>query len=246
MMTVHPKRIAMWSGPRNISTAMMRAWGNRPDAFVTDEPLYSHYLKETGLPHPGAAEVIAHDESDWRKAVAWLTGPVPENKTVWFQKHMSHHLLPHIELEWLDQVTNCFLIRRPAEMLTSLIAITPHPTLPDTGLPQQKKLFAWVRRRSGTIPPIVDAREVLENPRGLLQKLCTAVGLEFTEAMLHWPPGRRATDGIWAKHWYASVEQTTGFEPYQAKNKPVPPEFQGLLRDCEAIYQELYQNRLTA
>jgi hypothetical protein len=243
-MTVHPTRIAMWSGPRNISTAMMRSWGNRPDTFVTDEPLYAHYLKETRLPHPGAEEVIAHDENDWRKVVSFITGPIPQGKAIWFQKQMSHHLLSHIEMDWLDRVTNCFLIREPKEMLTSLIAVTPNPKLPDTGLPQQVKLFDWVRKKSGEIPPVVDARDVLENPRGVLEKLCTAVGVAFADAMLHWPPGRRATDGIWAKHWYASVENTTGFQPYKPKNDPVPVEFIGLLKECETLYQQLHRHRI--
>ncbi len=244
-MTPLPKRIAMWSGPRNISTAMMRAWENRPDTFVTDEPLYAHYLKETGAPHPGAAEVIAAGETDWRKMVAFLTGPIPEGKSVWFQKQMSHHLLPHIELDWVEKLTNGFLIREPREMLTSLIAVTPRPKLHDTGLPQQVKLFEWLQARTGKTPPVVDARDVLENPRGLLTKLCAASGVEFTGAMLSWPPGPRKTDGVWARHWYASVEQTTGFGHYQPKAKPVPAAFRGLLEECETLYQKLHAHRLT-
>ena len=244
-MTPLPKRIAMWSGPRNISTAMMRAWENRPDTFVTDEPLYAHYLKETGAPHPDADEVIAAGETDWRKVVAFLTGPIPEGKSVWFQKQMSHHLLPHIELEWVERLTNGFLIREPREMLASLIAVTPQPKLSDTGLPQQVKLFEWLRKRTGKTPPVVDARDVLENPADLLTKLCAAVGVEFTDAMLSWPPGTRKTDGVWAKHWYAIVEQTTGFGRYQPKAKPVPAAFSGLLEECETLYQKLHAHRLT-
>lgn len=236
----------MWSGPRNISTAMMRAWENRPDTFVTDEPLYAHYLKETGAPHPGADEVIAAGETDWHRVVAFLTGPIPEGKTVWFQKHMSHHLLPHIELDWVDRLTNAFLIREPREMLTSLIAVTPHPKLPDTGLPQQIQLFERLQKRTGKIPPVIDSRDVLENPRGILTALCAAVDLPFTTAMLSWPAGRRKTDGIWATHWYASVEQTTGFGPYQPKSKPVPAEFTTLLKECEFLYKKMHAHRLTA
>ena len=158
-MKAASKRIAMWSGPRNISTALMRSWGSRPDSFVTDEPLYAHYLNETHAPHPGADEVIAHGETDWRKVVAYLTGPIPGGKSIWFQKHMSHHLLPHLELAWLDDVINCFLIRDPRAMLTSLIAVTPHPQLPDTGLPQQVQLFERMRQRTGETPPVIDSRD---------------------------------------------------------------------------------------
>src|SRR3954454_15226397 len=160
-----PLRIAMWSGPRNISTALMRSWGNRPDTVVCDEPLYAHYLRQTGIAHPGAAEVIAHHESDWRKAVAALVGEVPDGKAIFYQKHMAHHLLPQVGRDWLGQVTHAFLIRDPREMLTSLLRILPNPTLPDTGLPQQQEIFAWVRAHTGRVPPVVDAREILENSR---------------------------------------------------------------------------------
>ena len=132
-----PRHIAMWSGPRNISTAMLRSWGNRQDTFVCDEPLYAHYLEQTGLDHPGAREVIEHHETDWRKVVRWLTGPVPEGRRLFYQKHMAHHLLPDIGREWLTDLTHCFLIREPREMLTSLIRKTTQPTLEDTRLPQQ-------------------------------------------------------------------------------------------------------------
>ena len=245
-MSEGPLRIAMWSGPRNISTALMRAWGNRPDTFVTDEPLYAHYLRETGLPHPGADEVIRCGEPDWRAAAAWLTGPVPEGKAIWYQKHMSHHLLPQIGREWLGQLTNCFLIREPREMLTSLIRIYSDAGLPDTGLPQQVELFLRERERTGAIPPVLDARDVLNDPRGMLSGLCERLGVEFTDRMLSWPPGPRATDGVWAKHWYSAVERTTGWEPYTPKPDPVPAHLSGLLEECEALYQQLYVHRIQA
>ena len=237
-------RIAMWSGPRNISTAMMRSWGNRLDTFVCDEPLYSHYLQQTGLPHPGADEVIAHHERDWRKVVEWLTGPIPQSKAVFYQKHMSHHLLPHLDRSWLLKLTNCFLIREPREMLTSLIKITPRPTLLDTGLPQQLEIFNLVRDHTGDVPPVLDAQDVLHDPRRLLAQLCDRVGVCFDDRMLQWPPGPRDTDGIWAKHWYKEVEASTSFRPYRPKPDPLPHGFEDLYRACRAIYDELYSYRL--
>src|SRR5436190_9738229 len=156
-----PVRIAMWSGPRNISTAMMRSWGNRPDTFVCDEPLYAHYLQKTGYDHPGADEVIASHEPDWKKVVEWLTGPVPGGKPVFYQKHMAHHLLPEIERDWLASLTHAFLIRDPREMLLSLVKVMPHPAALDTGLPQQLELFRSVRAATGHTPPVIDARDVL-------------------------------------------------------------------------------------
>ena len=239
-----PLRIAMWSGPRNISTALMRAWGNRPDTAVCDEPLYAHYLQATGLDHPGAAEVIAHHEPDWRKAVAALLGPVPGGKAIYYQKHMAHHLLPHIERDWLGHLTHAFLIRDPREMLVSLAKVLPQPTTEATGLPQQVEIFEWVRSRTGAIPPVVDARDVLLDPRRVLSLLCERLGVEFSEAMLSWPPGRRDTDGIWAKYWYDNVEKTTSFQPYVPRQEPVPEHLQGLLEQCLTHYEALHRHRL--
>lgn len=237
-------RVAMWSGPRNISTAMLRSWGNRPDTFVCDEPLYAHYLATTGVDHPGRDEVIAHHEGDWRKVAAWLTGPVPQGKRVFYQKHMAHHLLPNIDREWLGGLTHCFLIRDPREMLTSLIRVLPHPTIEDTGLPQQIGIADFLRASGRPAPPIVDSRDVLEDPRGMLTKLCDALGVEFMDEMLSWRAGPRVTDGIWARHWYDAVLESTGFAPYRPKKEAVPDEFGELLSTCVEYYDRLYERRL--
>ena len=234
----------MWSGPRNISTALMRSWGNRPDTAVCDEPLYAHYLLSTGLGHPGAAEVIAHHEPDWRRAVEGLIGPVPGGRAIYYQKQMAHHLLPHVGREWLGHLTHTFLIRDPREMLPSLARVLPSPALADTGLPQQVEIFRWVRDRTGRVPPVVDARDVLEDPRRSLGLLCEALGAPFEEAMLSWPPGRRPTDGIWAKYWYDAVERSTSFQPYAPKTEPLPQHLRGLLDECLTHYDELHRNRL--
>jgi len=234
----------MWSGPRNISTAMMRAWGNRADTFVCDEPLYAHYLNVTRKPHPGMEEVIAAGETDWRTVTDWLTGDVPEGKRIFFQKHMAHHLLPSMERDWIGRLENVLLIREPKEMLTSLIKATPDAELEDTGLPQQLGLFAWLTERNGAAPAVIDARDVLENPREMLSLLCQRFGVDFSESMLSWPAGPRATDGVWAKYWYHEVEKSTGFRPYKAKNEEVPEHWRGMLAECERIYAELYAARL--
>lgn len=239
-----PLRLAMWSGPRNISTAMMRSWGNRADTFVCDEPLYAHYLRETGIAHPGREEVIAHQENDWRRVADWLTGPVPESKAIFYQKHMAHHLLPDISRDWLGDLTHAFLIREPREMLTSLLRFLPHPGVADTGLSQQIEIFEWVKERTGQTPPVVDSVDVLNHPRETLSTLCAALGVPFDEAMLSWPPGPRDTDGIWAKWWYAAVEKTTSFQPYKPKPDAVPDELSEVLAECETIYQRLAAHRL--
>jgi hypothetical protein len=242
----NPVRIAMWSGPRNISTALLRSWGNRPDTYVTDEPLYAHYLHTTGYDHPGAAEVIASQPTDWREVAAWLAGPVPLGKRVWYQKHMAHHLLPVIQRGWLESLTNCFLIREPREMITSLLRILPLPTLADTGLPQQWSLFEAEAERTGTTPVVLEAKDVLADPRRMLTTFCAVLDIPFTEAMLTWPAGPRETDGVWAKHWYGAVERSTGFQPYQPKPDLVPAEFSELLAECEQLYARLYEYRLRA
>lgn len=240
-----PVRIAMWSGPRNISTAMMRAWGNRPDTFVCDEPFYAHYLFATGREHPGAAEVIAAGEKDWRKVVEQLTGDVPHGKQVFYQKQMTHHLLPQIDRAWLGAVTNCFLIRDPRDVIVSYIKKNNDPALEDVGFVQQAEIFDWVRAHFGAVPPVIEAREVLENPRRILGLLCEAVGVEFSESMLSWPPSLRETDGIWAKHWYGEVEASTTFRrPSAREPAPVPERLREVHDRCRECYEELYRHRL--
>lgn len=237
-------RIAMWSGPRNISTAMMRAWENRPDTWVVDEPLYAHYLTQVQVNHPGVDEVIAAGDTDWRHAVSGLLGEIPRGRAIYYQKHMAHHFLPHLRGDWVLGLTNAFLIRHPAEMLVSLAAKMGPPSLRDTGLPQQVEIFRLVRERLGTTPPVLDAEDVLRDPRGSLIRLCAAVGVEFSEKMLAWPAGPRETDGVWSKYWYDAVERSTGFEPLQPRSRSVPQELEPLLAECLPNYEELSQYRL--
>lgn len=241
----NPTRIAMWSGPRNISTAMLRSWENRPDTWVVDEPLYAHYLTQVTVGHPGVEEVIAHHDTDWQRVVADLGGPVPEGRAIYYQKHMAHHWLPHLRGDWVMRLSNAFLIRHPAEMLTSLAAKMGAPALRDTGLAQQLEIFGFVRDGTGTTPPVLDAEDVLRDPRGVLERFCVAVGVPFSERMLSWPPGRRATDGIWAKYWYDAVERSTGFEPYRSRPRTVAPELEPLFRECMPLYEELRRYRLS-
>lgn len=242
-----PIRIAMWSGPRNISTALMRAWENRPDTVVHDEPFYAHYLAATGIDHPGWEEIIAADERDWRQVVAQVAdAPLPSGKAIYYQKHMTHHMLDAIDMGWLGRLTNCFLLRSPAEVINSYIKVRPDVTLFDIGFAQQLRIFRLVRDETGQTPPVIDSRDVLENPRQSLTLLCQAVGVPFDERMLAWPAGPRASDGVWAKYWYAAVEASTGFEPYRPKTQTVPPHLNGVLAEAQEIYAELYHYRLKA
>jgi hypothetical protein len=245
MSKTQPVRIAMWSGPRNISTAMMRAWGNRPDTIVCDEPFYAFYLKATGRDHPGAAEVVARGETDWRKVIGQLTGPIPDRKRILYQKQMTHHLLPEVDRNWLGAVTNCFLIRDPAEVIISYIKKNNDPTLEDIGFVQQAEIFDRVCADIGAVPPVVDARDVLEDPAKILRLLCEAIGVEFTDSMLSWPPGLRETDGIWAKHWYGEVANSTGFrKPRPKAPATVPQRLRSIYDRSRAFYDRLYEHRL--
>lgn len=239
-------RLAMWSGPRNVSTALMRAFDARDDSVVCDEPLYAHYLAETGLEHPMAAEIIARHEADWRAVAAWLTGPVPDGTRVFYQKHMAHHLLPGIERGWLDGLTHAFLVRDPAAMLASLVQVLPEPRVEHTGLPQQVELFERLCAGDGPPPPVIDSADLLRDPAGVLAALCEAVGLPFQERMLSWAPGPRETDGCWGPHWYANTWASTGFAPHTPRQPRVPAALDDVLAQCRELHARLHARRLTA
>jgi hypothetical protein len=237
----------MWSGPRNISTAFMRSWESRPDTLVVDEPFYAHYLLATGIDHPGRDEVLAHHETDWRRVVDALLAPLPPGVRVFYQKQMSHHLLPHMGREWLGAVTHAFLIRDPAPMLLSLGEKLGEFDISATGLPQQVEIFDYVRRATECVPPVVDAADLLAAPAPMLRALCASLGIPFDERMLSWPPGPRATDGVWAKHWYERVERSTGFEPAEAAcDRTLPGQLAELEARCRPLYEQLYAHRLRA
>ncbi|MCY4090162.1 MAG: hypothetical protein OXF62_05045 [Caldilineaceae bacterium] len=238
-------RIAMWCAPRTISTALMRAWENRTDTVVIDEPFYAHYLQSTGIDHPGRDEIIASYETDWRVvACGLIEDPLPDGVAICYQKQMAHHMLDHIDLDWACKLTNCFLLRAPEEVITSYIKVRPEPTLQDLGFPQLMRLFEAVRTRTGTVPPVIDSQDVLRDPREMLSRLCRAVSVPFSERMLSWPSGRRESDGVWAPYWYGAVEKSTGFAPYRPKEEPVPLYLQGLLDEAQEIYRELHRFRL--
>jgi len=238
-------RLAMWSGPRNISTAFMRSWENRPDTLVVDEPFYAHYLLATGLDHPGRDEVIARHEADWRRVFETLLAPVPPGTRVFYQKQMAHLVLPHMGREWLGSMTHAFLIRDPAPMLASLSDKLGDFEIEATGLPQQVEIFDYVQRTTGRLPPVVDSTDLLAAPESMLRALCAALGIPFSERMLSWPPGPRPTDGVWARHWYERVERSTSFE---APDRADTPRLQGRLAELEArcrpLYERLHVHRL--
>jgi hypothetical protein len=242
-------RLAMWSGPRNISTALMRSFGNREDTVVVDEPFYAHYLAVTGLDHPMREDVIRSQPTDWHAVVSQLLGPLPSGKSVQFQKHMTHHLLPDMGREWFADVTNAFLIRDPGPMLASLAAKLATCTLADTGLPQQVEIFDHVLATTGRVPVVVDSVDLLAAPDPMLRAVCDRLGLPFTQRMLEWPAGPRDTDGVWARHWYDRVERTTCFEAPETETADaplaLPTDLARLEETCRPLYDRLRAHRLT-
>jgi len=234
-------RIAMWSGPRTLSTALMRSFENRPDAVVVDEPLYAFYLDRTGLDHPGRDAVIASQPTDWRVVLAGLaTAPLPGGAVIGYAKHMTHHLLPEVDRAALASFRHAHLIRDPRELLASYARVRAEPTLADLGLRQQAEIFETFGG------PVVDSRDLLTDPEGTLRTLCQALGVPFDPAMLAWPAGPRDSDGVWAPYWYDSVWSSTGFAPYRPPSAGLPARLEPLAERCMPYFERLHRDRITA
>ena len=232
----------MWSGPRNLSTALMRSFGQRDDCAVIDEPFYAHYLSVTGIDHPMTEDVIAAGDKNAEAVIKTLLGPVPDGRGVYYQKHMLQHLIPGVPRGWIGQVTNVFLIRHPARVIHSYAKRRERPTVADLGFVQQRELFDQLRA-SDASPVIIDASDIRRDPPAGLAALCRAVGLEFQPAMLAWPEGPHPGDGIWGKHWYRSIWNSTGFD---ARPEPDLPDVgdTDLLRAGLDIYEEMQALKL--
>jgi len=207
----YPVRIAMWSGPRNISTAMMRSFGARGDCHVVDEPFYAAFLAKTGLVHPMLAETLASQPNDWRDVVQQLDQAPPSGQPIVYEKHMTHHMLPDFGIDWMRQCRNAFLIRDPVRVLASYTQKREDVTLADIGFVQQAEIFARESDHLGHAPPVIEGVDVLRDPAAKIAKLCAALDIPWTPSMLSWPAGPRATDGVWAPAWYDAVERSTGF-----------------------------------
>ncbi len=245
MNGAEPIRVAMWSGPRNISTALMRSFGARSDVAVVDEPFYAAYLARTGLVHPMREEVLASQPQDWRQVVSTLLGPVPGGKPLFYQKLMTHHMLDDFGREWMSSVRNAFLIRDPTAVLASYVLKRDQIVLADIGILQQRELFEREADRLGAAPPVIEGKDVLANPGRTLRRLCGALGIIYTDAMLSWPLGRRNSDGVWAPAWYESVERSTGFaKPAPQPTIALPDALRQLAELAQPHYQALAAHRL--
>jgi Sulfotransferase domain len=234
-------RVAMWSGPRNLSTAMMRSWENRPDTEVMDEPLYAAYLASTGLDHPGAEAIIAAGPADADAAIAACLA-APTTASISYQKHMTHHLLAHMDRMWLGELRNCLLLRDPRRVLASYTRVRESVTLLDIGVPQQVELAEYCEL-------VVDSDDFLTDPRGYQVEICRRLGVTFDESMLSWPAGSRDSDGVWAPYWYAAVESSTHFGPPPTHSpwsttKQFPTDLAALAVEAFDIYDRLRRHRL--
>lgn len=239
-------RIAMWSGPRNLSTAMMYSFGARAGCAVWDEPFYGEYLARTGLAHPMAAQIIAAGEVDPAVVQARCLGVIPDDKQVFYQKHMVHHLQAGADQAWIADLVNVFLIRHPARVIASYHRKHEHPTLDDLGFRQQAELFEWLRTRGGAAPVVIDSADIRENPEAMLRLLCTRIGLAFDPAMLSWPAGGHDSDGVWASHWYNAVWKSTGFADAEGPIPQVPAELQSVLGQALPYYEQMAAHKISA
>lgn len=234
--------ICLWSGPRNVSTALMYSFAQRNDTHVYDEPLYAHYLKVSGALHPGREDVLAAMDNDGERVMRTLLAQ-EDGRTLHFMKHMAHHLVA-MQDDFLSETRNVLLIRDPAQMLPSLVRQLPHASLDDTGLARQASLIETLQQRD--LPFwVLDSRELLLDPEAVLGALCESMGIGFHAGMLSWPAGARSEDGVWAPHWYHAVHQSTGFSPYKPKHG-FPEHLQPLLDVCAPYYEQLYKHAIRA
>ena len=234
----------MWSGPRNISTALMRSWESRSDTFVIDEPFYAHYLSVTNVDHPGRDEIIQNGETDQSVVSKGLISDIDDSCSIYFQKHMTHHMIPSVGREWMKDVVNCFLIRDPKDMILSYTKVNSNLSMHLLGLEEQYELFKYVTKLNRRAPPVVDSKDILLDPRETLRLLCEKLGVVFSEEMLSWSKGVRDTDGIWAKYWYDNVINSTGFNTYTEKNEVIRDEYLQLYEDCLKIYEKLSKHKI--
>lgn len=236
------KIIAMWSGPRNISTAMMRAWENRSDCVVVDEPFYANFLEHTGIDHPMRDRILAHHEANLEKAIEQVRQQPASG--VFYQKHISTHMLEHIPLDWLGEVENVFLIRDPRYMVASYTAKRDETTAADLGYTQLESLFNVACALPGPAPMIIDSRRFLEKPEIYLNHICTQLNIDFEKSMLSWPAGTRSSDGIWHEHWYDSVKASTGFGAPRTALPDLDAAQQTLADACMPHFEALNQHAL--
>lgn len=230
--------VACWSGPRNISTALMRSWSSRKDTFVVDEPFYAYYLKETQKNHPMKEQILKHYSSDYEEVVNYLTYKVPEQKRIWYQKHMAHHLIDLSKIDWIKKCQNCILIRHPKEVINSYTIKNSLERVEELGYPQQYEITKFLKKSNRKFT-VIDSEDLLKNPSKALSAWCESININYDKSMLHWEKGNHQNDGIWWKHWYDNVVNTTGFKKYQKKNINIENQYDSIYNESMEYYNYL-------
>ena len=231
-------KIACWSGPRNISTALMRSWSSRKDTIVIDEPFYAYYLKETQKKHPMRKKIINHYLSDYDKVVNYLTNEIPNQKPIWYQKHMAHHLMDLSKIDWIKKCENCILLRHPKEVINSYTAKNNLNSVEELGYPQQLKIAKFLKQSNKKFK-IIDSSDLLKNPKEVLFSWCKSINIKFDKSMLNWKKGSHPNDGIWWQHWYDNVINTSGFQKYQKKDITIENKYDSIYNESMEYYEYL-------
>ena len=236
--------IAMWSGPRNLSTAMMRSFENRKDTIVFDEPFYAHYLSVTELNHPGRDQILDFQSTNWDEVVEKCRNTSFQKESLCYQKHMAQHNLQGFDISWIKDVQNCLLIRDPKYVIASYGKKLPIQDERHLGYKQQAEIIEFLEKENGITPPIVDADDILKNPESMIKKLCKALDIIFYPSMLQWPAGTRSSDGVWGVYWYEGVYDSTGFKPYTKKEVNIDQKFANVYEKCKKHYDTFYNKRI--
>ena len=234
--------VSCWSGPRNISTALMRSWSSRKDTFVTDEPFYAYYLKKTKLKHPFYNEIINKYSSNYDEVVNYLINRIPKNKKIWYQKHMAHHIFDFNNIEWVNNFENCILLRHPKEVISSYSKKNKLNTVEELGYPQQYEIIKYLKKINKSYV-IIDSSELLKNPEKVLSNWCTKINIKFDKSMLRWEKGNYVSDGIWWKSWYDNVIKTTGFKEYKKKDINIENKYDSIYNESMKYYIHLKEDK---
>jgi len=237
-------RIAMWSGPRNISTALMRSFENRKDTTVVDEPFYACYLKTTKLNHPMRKEILNSQDTNWDRVANLCSNKTFKGFMIFYQKHMSHHLVEKMDLNWLKKVKNCILIRNPKFVINSYVKKYDIKDIRQLGYLQQLEILNFLKKQKLEDPIIIDSSDIINNPKHMLKKLCNKLNINFTDQMLSWPKGGRDSDGVWASYWYKNVFKSKGFIRAKEKKVNLNKKLYGFYKDCMKHYKVLYDKRI--
>ena len=236
--------IAMWSGPRNLSTAMMRSFENRKDTLVFDEPFYAHYLSVTELNHPGRDQILDFQSTNWDEVVEKCRNTSFQKESLCYQKHMAQHNLQGFDISWIKDVQNCILIRDPKYVIASYGKKLPIQDERHLGYIQQAEIIEFLEKENGITPPIIDADDILKNPESMMKKLCKALDIIFYPSMLQWPSGTRSSDGVWGVYWYEEVYDSTGFKPYTKKEVNIDQKLANVYEKCRKHYDTFYDKRM--